>query len=194
LRWFNQNLTSTGAYYKECYAYSDGSLKMDEKNSWGLDDFGAATATDGNGTTGQPATPADQPAMSFRGQYVKNISYNGPGLTKKIEGQPKTALNYNINVQEVEPHVHEFLFGVTAEISDDKDKFLIINVNYGVLYQLTNIPAEHQERILVTEGGRFVFPYVQRLVADIMREGGVPGFQLPQIDFYKAYQQMKEAK
>lgn len=135
-----------------------------------------------------------QPMIMFKGQYVKNIEFNGPGLSRQIKEKPKTNINFNIKTTEVEPGIHEVDLMVTAEVATDKEKIITLRVNYGVLYQLKNIPQEQQDGFLIPEGGRLVFPYVQRLVADIMREGGLPSFQLPPINFSQAYQYKQSKK
>jgi preprotein translocase subunit SecB len=132
-----------------------------------------------------------KPSIIFKGQYVKNSEFNGPGLSRQIKGEPKTDLNFNIKTTEVEPDIHEVDLNVTAEVATDKEKIITLHVNYGVLYQLKNVPQEQQEGVLITEGGRLVFPYVQRLVGDIMREGGLASFQLPPIDFLRAYKKQR---
>lgn len=165
-----------------------------KSDQWNFDDFGAAMAAESKEASDQAQPPQDQPAMVFRGHYVKNLSFDGPGLSRKVQGQPKTSLNYDINLKELSPNLHEVAISVTAQVNDDQEKLITLTLNYGVIYQLNNIPAEHHERLLISEGGRYIFPYMQRLVADVMREGGLPGFQLPQIDFYRAYEQIKQSK
>jgi preprotein translocase subunit SecB len=153
---------------------------------------GATLGANPGGTKGGTHPTDTQPMVMYKGQYVKNIDFNGPGLYRQVKGEPKTNLSFDIKTIQLEPGIYEVDLSVKAEVTTDKEKIVTLTVGYGVLYQLTNIPKDKQENVLISEGGRIVFPYIQRLVADIMREGGLPPFQLPPIDFTQAYRQSKK--
>lgn len=125
----------------------------------------------------------NQPMMRLRGQYIKNIEFKGPGLSTRPQGETKTTLTFNINTTKIDTNIHEIDLSLVAEIGTEKEKIVTIHMNYGAEYQFSNVPADQQEGALVTEGTRLIFPYVQRIVSDITRDGGLPPLQLPSVDF-----------
>jgi preprotein translocase subunit SecB len=133
---------------------------------------------------GNKQTPQmNQPMMRLRGQYIKNIEFKGPGLSARPQGETKTTLTFNVNTTQIDTNIHEIDLSLVAEIATEKEKIVTIHMNYGAEYQFSNVPADQQEGALVTEGARLIFPYVQRIVSDITRDGGLLPLQLPSVDF-----------
>lgn len=128
-----------------------------------------------------------RPMMHLRGQYLKHIKFDGPGLKKHPQGKPATNLTFNVKTTQIEPNLYEIDLSLVAEVGTEKEKIVTLHMNYGAHYLLSNIPNDQHEAVLMTEGGRLLFPYIQRIVADITRDGGLPPLQLPPIDFTQIY-------
>jgi preprotein translocase subunit SecB len=140
------------------------------------------------------SSTSDKPMMLLKGQYVKSVDFQGPNRSKKFEGEAKTNISFNLKTVEIENGLYEVDLGLLAEIGNDSEKVVSLNINYAALYQLSNIPSENQEPILMIEGPRLMYPYLQRIVSDLTRDGGLPPFSLPPIDFAQAYAESQKQK
>ena len=58
---------------------------------------------------------------------------------------------------------------------------------YGGLFALRNVPAEATQPFLLGEAPRLLFPFARRVVADAVRDGGFPPLMLDPIDFNALY-------
>lgn len=141
--------------------------------------------------TGQTSTTT-QPTLTLKGHYVKHMDFRGPGLAQRPEGSVKTALTVNVTTTPTPSGDHEVVLALKAEIETEKNSVAVINMIYGAQYQLTNIQADQQDVVLKVEGPRLIFPYVQRIIADMTRDGNLSPLSLPSIDFASVYQASKK--
>ena len=70
----------------------------------------------------------------------------------------------------------------------------ILEIYYGGIFQITNIPDDQLHPYLLIECPRILFPYLRRIISDITRDGGYPPINLDQIDFLSMYQAGVERK
>ena len=64
----------------------------------------------------------------------------------------------------------------------------MLELVYGGLFTLENIPQERRRALCLIECPRILFPFARRIVADATRDGGFPPLFLEPIDFVKLYQ------
>ena len=71
----------------------------------------------------------------------------------------------------------------------NRDGKVAFNVElvYGGLFEITGVPEEHIEPVLMIECPRMLFPYARRIISDATAEGGFPPFLLEPIDFSVVY-------
>ena len=70
----------------------------------------------------------------------------------------------------------------------DGSPVFIVELTYGAVISLTNVPDEAIQPILLIEGVRLLFPFARNIVADVTRDGGFPPLFLQPIDFMELYQ------
>ena len=63
----------------------------------------------------------------------------------------------------------------------------MLEIYYGCIFQITNIPDDQLHPYLLIECPRILFPYLRRIISDITRDGGYPPINLDQIDFLSMY-------
>jgi preprotein translocase subunit SecB len=56
------------------------------------------------------------------------------------------------------------------------------------MFVLQNIPEDSLEKTLLIEGPTLLFPFARRIVADAIRDGGMPPVMIEPIDFASLYQ------
>jgi hypothetical protein len=60
---------------------------------------------------------------------------------------------------------------------------------YAGAFRLTNVPdTGTQQLILLIQAPHMLFPFVRRIVADVVRDGGMPPLMIEPIDFMALYQ------
>ena len=63
----------------------------------------------------------------------------------------------------------------------------ILEIDYGGIFEITNIPEDQLHPYLLIECPRILFPYLRRIISDITSAGGYPSLNLDQIDFLSMY-------
>jgi preprotein translocase subunit SecB len=58
---------------------------------------------------------------------------------------------------------------------------------YGGIFVLQGVPEEAVQPILLIECPRMMFPFVRRIVADLVSDGGLPPLMIEPIDFAQLY-------
>ena len=62
-----------------------------------------------------------------------------------------------------------------------------MELEYGGIFQISNVPEEQMHPFLLIECPRMTFPFVRRIVSDCTRDGGFPPLNLDNIDFVALY-------
>jgi preprotein translocase subunit SecB len=69
---------------------------------------------------------------------------------------------------------------------EEKTLFLL-EIAYGGLFVLDKIPDEALQPVLLIEAPRLMFPFVRRIIADLVSDGGLPPLMIEPIDFAQLY-------
>lgn len=140
----------------------------------------------GNGSAG--AQPGNlQPRVQVVGQYVKDLSFENPGAPGSMTQRPAIDLGVDLQARRLEPpHFEvELKLRVTAK-NEDKPLFLLELV-YGGLFLVQNIPDDVIQQVLLIDAPHILFPFARRIVADVVRDGGMPPLMIEPIDFAALY-------
>jgi preprotein translocase subunit SecB len=82
---------------------------------------------------------------------------------------------------------------LSARAQREDGPLFVIELLYGGVFQVTGVPAEEMEPVLLIECPRYLFPFARRIISDITSEGGFPPFLLDPIDFAGVYAARKAA-
>ncbi len=64
----------------------------------------------------------------------------------------------------------------------------LLELAYAGLFRLTNIPEDTLQQALLIQAPFMLFPFARRIVADVVRDGGMPPLMIEPIDFVALYQ------
>ena len=78
---------------------------------------------------------------------------------------------------------------IDAQAKVGENVLFAIELSYGGLFRLTNIPPEAVQPILRIECPRLLFPFARQILADASRNGGFPPLLIDPIDFLSLYRQ-----
>ena len=150
----------------------------------------ATSPSNGANPAASAATVAE-PVVRVIGQFIKDLSFENPG-TGRIRldpsEQPTMRVEVNVNAQNIAPNVFESILDLKAHCSVQAGVLYELEIQYGALLQVENVPEEQLEPFLLINCPALTFPFVRRLVADITREGGFQPLLLDPIDFGSLYQ------
>ncbi|MGD0144338.1 MAG: protein-export chaperone SecB [Rhizomicrobium sp.] len=139
---------------------------------------------DGGDTTGPDALG---PCVQVIGQYVKDLSFENPGAPLTLTSRPQIDLGVDLQARQLDPERYEveLKLRVSAKL-EDKTAFMLELV-YAGLFLIINAPQELLQPILLIEGPHMLFPFARRIVADVIRDGGMPPLMIEPIDFSALY-------
>lgn len=142
-------------------------------------------------------------AINILAQYTKDLSFENPNAPRSLQsshGQPKIDIGVNVAVEkQPQENVYEVVLKLEAKATsgDSEDVAFLVELSYGGILALQNVPQDMLQLVLVVEGPRLLFPFARRVFADAVRDGGFPPLMLDPIDFaqlFMAQQQQRQAQ
>jgi len=134
-----------------------------------------------------------QPQVKIINQFIKDLSFENiaaqKGLTSKtLSPEIKVSVNLEAKKRPVENQYDVIIkTNISSETKSNKEMLFILEIYYGGIFQITNIPDDQLHPYLLIECPRILFPYLRRIISDITRDGGYPPINLDQIDFLSMY-------
>jgi len=141
---------------------------------------------------GLPQQP--QPQMQVLAQFIRDFSFENPRAPESLrtESRPDVDLGVEMSARGRSDGLFEVDIKLTVKASTGEGAMFAIELVYGGLFQLGNLPQELVEPTLMIECPRYLFPFVRRIIADATSDGGfTPPFQLDPIDFASLYLQQR---
>ncbi len=130
-----------------------------------------------------------QPNLQIMGQYVKDLSFENPGAPTGFSGSPNMDMGVDLKARPVGPDHYEVVFHLRVKASNEERTFFMLELAYASLVRLTNVPEEAVQQLLLIQVPHLMFPFARRVVADVVRDGGMPPLVIEPIDFASLYQQ-----
>ena len=140
----------------------------------------------------------DAPRVQVIGQYIKDLSFENPGVIGSQNARPQIELNVDLQVRQLEQEHFEVELKLRVSAKAEDRALFLLELVYGGLFQLHNIPDEVRQQVLLIEAPHILFPFARRIVADVVRDGGMPPLMIEPIDFAALYRakaaQMQQAQ
>ena len=135
---------------------------------------------------GQPALPN----LQVVAQYIKDLSFENPGATSNLTDRPQIELAVDLNIARLpDPDLFEVELKIRVDAKSDGKALFLLEVAYAGAFRLTNVTdTGTQQMILLIQAPHMLFPFVRRIVADVVRDGGMPPLMIEPIDFMQLYQ------
>ena len=139
----------------------------------------------------------DAPRVQVIGQYIKDLSFENPGVIGSQNTRPQIELNVDLQARQLEQEHFEVELKLRVSAKAEDRALFLLELVYGGLFQLHNIPDEVRQQVLLIEAPHILFPFARRIVADVVRDGGMPPLMIEPIDFAALYRakaaQMQQA-
>ncbi len=143
--------------------------------------------------------PADQnttlietptPQMQVLAQFIRDFSFENPRAPNSLrqDARPEVDLGVEMSAKGRSDGLFEVDIKLTVKAATAEGAMFAIELVYGGLFQLGNIPENMVEPTLLIECPRYLFPFARRIIADATADGGfTPPFYLDPIDFGSLY-------
>lgn len=134
------------------------------------------------------------PNMQVLAQFIRDLSFENPRAPQslRMESQPEVEVGVEMSARGRPDQLFEVDLKINVKASHSGAAMFAVELVYGGLFQLSNMPEHLIEPTLLVECPRYLFPFVRRIVADVTSDGGfVPPFYLEPIDFASLYMQQK---
>jgi len=143
-----------------------------------------------------PETPAQDPSklpsLNIVGQYVRDLSFENPEAPASIVGTGTSpAFNVGINVAVKKQSDDVYAVELTLNAKASRDEKILFNVEliYGGLFRVMNIPENQMAPALMIECPRLIFPFARQVLANVTQSGGFPPLLMEPVDFAVIYRQ-----
>ena len=137
---------------------------------------------------------ATQPTPSFTlvGQYIRDLSFENPGAPGSMlqggAGGP-AGLNISVGVKKQAEEVYAVEITLTAKAEREKVVLFNVELVYGGVFRVKNVPEAQLPLLLMVEGPRLIFPFARQVLANITQQGGFAPLMVEPVDFMRLYQQ-----
>ena len=134
------------------------------------------------------------PKMNILAQYVRDLSFENILAQKGVDGELNPEIQVNVNI-DAKKRTTDKQFDVIIKLRVDskskntKNILFVLELDYGGVFQIENVPDDQLHPYLLIECPRMLFPFLRRIVSDVTRDGGFPPLNLENIDFLKLYRQ-----
>lgn len=138
----------------------------------------------------------EAPQVAALAQYVKDLSVENPSSPQVLQWneQPQLDVQFNIAVNKIADDVHEVVLKIDASARSASGVHFVLDLSYGGLFGLRNIPEEALPAFLLVEAPRLLFPFARQIVASSIQDAGFPPLMLDPIDFAGIYMSQVEAQ
>jgi preprotein translocase subunit SecB len=150
-------------------------------------------ADDADTGAAAPAQPV-QPKMQVLGQFIADMSFENVVARKPLTGEVVPDIQVQVSLdgkKRPQPNQYEVVtkLKITSKNKGTEDMLFLMELEYGGVFHIENVPEEQMHPYLLIECPRMLFPYVRRIVGDVTRDGGFPPLNLDSIDFLALYRQ-----
>jgi preprotein translocase subunit SecB len=156
--------------------------------------------TNGDSPSKPPLPPAPegaphavtQPQLTVLAQYIKDLSFESPSAPQSLQGpgqNPQLKVSVNVNAGSRGDDAYEVALQLEVHTKSDLGVIYNIELIYAGLFRLSGVPQNLLQPVLFVDCPTILFPFLRRVLADIVRDGGFPPLMLDPIDFGRLYAQ-----
>jgi preprotein translocase subunit SecB len=130
------------------------------------------------------------------GQYIRDLSFESPGAPGSImlgSGSPTFQVGINVGVKKQAEEVYAVEITLNAKADRDNAVLFSVELVYGGVYRVRNVPEARLGEVLMIECPRLIFPFARQVLASVTQQGGFPPLMMEPVDFAQVYMQNLKA-
>jgi preprotein translocase subunit SecB len=128
------------------------------------------------------------PNLQIVGQYIKDLSFENPGAPAGLAQRPEIEFGIDVQARRGDDQHFEVELKLRVHATGEGRQLFLLELAYAGLFRVQNIPEEALQPILLIQAPHMLFPFARRIVADVVRDGGMPPLMIEPIDFVALYQ------
>lgn len=135
---------------------------------------------------------ANTPSFSLIGQYIRDLSFENPGAPTSMLGGGAggpAGLNISVGVKKQADDVYAVELTLVAKAEREKTVLFNVELVYGGVFRLKNVPEAQLPPLLMIEGPRLIFPFARQILANVTQQGGFAPLMIEPVDFTQLYRQ-----
>ena len=128
--------------------------------------------------------------MTVLAQYLKDLSFENPRAPQVYQSNAAPKIDVNVDVQgrALNSNQYEIELSVSARARRESgEAMFVVEASYAGVFEITGVPREQLEMVMLVECPRLLFPFMRQIVADATRNGNFPPLMLEPIDFMSIY-------
>ncbi|HEY2070515.1 MAG TPA: protein-export chaperone SecB [Rhizomicrobium sp.] len=139
---------------------------------------------------GTTETTGGQPDVGIQaiGQYIKDLSFENPGAPFNLQDRPQIELGVDLQAKRLDPQHFEVELKLRVSAKAEDKTVFIIELVYGGMFMVHGEPPEDfLQQVLLIDAPSLMFPFARRVIADVVRDGGMPPLMIEPINFAALY-------
>lgn len=132
-----------------------------------------------------------QPGIRILAQFIRDLSFENPRAPETLRAQnatqPQIDMGVEMNARGRDDGLFEVDLKLSARASREDGPVFHVELLYGGVFQITGVPQEDLEPVLLIECPRYMFPFARQIIGAVTSDGGFPPFLLDPIDFAGVY-------
>src|SRR6185295_3165456 len=126
------------------------------------------------GNSGPAQGEAQMPSIQIAAQYIKDLSFENPSMGINVR-QPQIEFSVDLQARRMQDNgPYEVVMKLRVSATQEEKTIFLLEMAYGGISVLDRVPEEAVQPILLIECPRMMFPFVRRIVADLVSDGGLP--------------------
>ena len=150
-------------------------------------------------TTEQNVTAdASQLAFSMQKIYIKDLSFEAPGVPEafSFEGGYKPNVNLELNTTNrlIQDDSFEVVLNITVTAKEEEKVMFLAEVKQCGVFLLQNMDDATKRHTLGSFCPSILFPYARQVISDMISNGGFPQLLLAHINFEQLFKAQEERR
>ncbi|UTO28491.1 protein-export chaperone SecB [Bartonella harrusi] len=132
-----------------------------------------------------------EPVFAVLTQYLKDLSFENPNAPRSLHPRqkaPQIDININVNANPIGDDNYDVILTLSVKADDDTETLFHVELIYGGVFHIKNIPQEHVMPLVFIECPRLLFPFARQIISDATQNGGFPPLWIDPIDFAALFQ------
>ncbi|MCZ2328017.1 protein-export chaperone SecB [Bartonella sp. F02] len=132
-----------------------------------------------------------EPTFAVLSQYLKDFSFENPHAPHSLrqrETAPKIDINIDVNADPIGDNNYDVTLSLSVKANDNTETLFHVELVYGGVFHINNIPQEHIMPLVFIECPRLLFPFARQIISDATQSGGFPPLWINPIDFTALFQ------
>lgn len=140
----------------------------------------------------------DQIAFSMQKIYVKDLSFEAPGVPEvfSFEGgyKPNVNLELNTSNRQIQDSSYEVTLNITVTAKEEEKVMFLAEVKQCGVFSVQNMDDDTKRHTLGSFCPSILFPYARQAISDMITNGGFPQLLLAHINFEQLYKAQEERR